>query len=168
MDKYADTLIVIDLQNGVCNGSESLFDLDNLLKRVNNRISLYRELEKPIIFVQHQDEELIPGDDLWKINTGIDFREQDYFISKTHANSFYKTNLKNLLDQLSIQSIEFSGAQTEYCIDATVKFSHGLGYKNFMVHRATSTLGNSFMSAAETIEFYEKLWNRRFLEFIES
>ena len=51
------------------------------------------------------------------------------FVRKTHANSFYKTNLKEILDQLSVNRIEFCGAQTEYCMDATIKFAHGLDTK---------------------------------------
>ncbi|QKE73951.1 cysteine hydrolase [Arthrobacter citreus] len=167
MNTCADVLIVIDLQNGVCNSGENLFELENLLFKVNKRISLYRKLNKPIVFVQHCDEELIPGEKLWAIHANLDVQEQDFFIQKIHANSFYKTNLNKLLDQLDIRSIEFCGAQTEYCMDATMKFAHGLGYENMMVHRATSTLNNQFMSAKETIDFYENIWNQRFLKFIE-
>ncbi|WP_146551064.1 cysteine hydrolase family protein [Rummeliibacillus sp. SL167] len=167
MKKFADVLIVIDLQNGVCTGVGNLYNLDDLLIKVNKRISLYRELDKPVIFVQHCDDELVPEEDPWNINSKIDFRKQDLFVRKTHANSFYKTNLKDLLDTLSIHSIEFCGAQTEYCMDATIKFSHGLGYKNYMVRKATSTLNNAYMSAKETIHFYENIWSHRFLEFIE-
>ena len=75
------------------------------------------------------------------------------FCKKTHANSFYNTNLKEILDQLSVHRIEFCGAQTEYCMDTTIKFAHGLGYENFMFQKATSTLNNPFMSAKETIDF---------------
>lgn len=167
METSADVLIVIDLQNGVCYSGDHLFDLENLLTKVNNRIALYRELHKPIIFVQHCDEDLVPEGELWAINAHLDVQEQDFFVRKTHANSFYKTNLKNLLDQLAVHRIEFCGAQTEYCMDSTIKFAHGLGYENFMMQKATSTLDNQFMSAKETIDFYENIWNRRFLEFIE-
>lgn len=48
MDTCADILIVIDLQNGVCYSEEHLFDLQNLLTKVNKRISSYRKLNKPI------------------------------------------------------------------------------------------------------------------------
>ncbi|MEG0438731.1 MAG: cysteine hydrolase family protein [Solibacillus sp.] len=168
MDTCADVLIVIDLQNGVCNsGGEYIFDLTNLLTKVNNRIALYRALHKPIIFVQHCDEELVPEEDLWAIHSDLDVQAHDFFVRKTHANSFYKTNLKDILDELAIQRIEFCGAQTEYCMDATIKFAHGLGYENSMVQKATSTLNNPFMSAKETIDFYESIWNKRFLKFIE-
>lgn len=51
--------------------------------------------------------------------------------------------------------------------DATIKFAHGLGYENFMVQKATSTLNNPFMSAKETINFYENIWNHRFLKLMK-
>lgn len=166
MEFCADVLIVIDLQNGVCFNKEHLFELEKLLIKVNERISLYRKLHKQIIFVQHCDEELVPGEEHWALNAKLDVQAQDFLINKVHANSFYKTNLKEILDQLNVHSIEFCGAQTEYCMDATIKFAHGLGYENFMVRDATSTLNNSFMSAEETINFYENMWSHRFLEFI--
>ena len=58
MDTCADILIVIDLQNGVCYSEEHLFDLQNLLTKVNKRISSYRKSNKPILFVQHCDNML--------------------------------------------------------------------------------------------------------------
>ena len=167
MGTCADVLIVIDLQNGVCYSKEHLFGLQELLSKVNERISLYRKLHKQIIFVQHCDEELVHGEELWAIHAKIDVKKQDFLIEKTHANSFYRTNLKEILDQSNVHSIEFCGAQTEYCMDATIKFAHGLGYRNFMVPNATSTLNNSFMSAKKTINFYENMWSHRYLEFIE-
>ncbi|RUS43931.1 cysteine hydrolase family protein [Cohnella sp. AR92] len=166
MGSCADVLIVIDLQNGVCHNNEHLFELEKLLTRVNERISLYRKSHKPIVFVQHCDEDLVPGEEAWAIHAKLDVQKQDLLVNKVHANSFYRTNLKEILDQMNIRSIEFCGAQTEYCMDATIKFAHGLGYQNHMVRNATSTLNNSIMSAEETIEFYEKMWSHRYLEFI--
>lgn len=90
MNTSADILIIIDLQNGVCYGETHLFDLRNLITKVNNRISLYRGLQKPIIFVQHCDEELVPEEKTWAIIDNLDVKEQDYFVRKTHANSFTK------------------------------------------------------------------------------
>lgn len=167
IETCADVLIVIDLQNGVCYSNEHLFGLQELISKVNERISLYRKLHKQIIFVQHCDEELVPGEEIWAIHDDIDVQEQDSLITKIHANSFYKTNLREILGQLNVRSIEFCGAQTEYCMDATIKFAHGLGYSNFMVRNATSTLNNPFMTAKETINFYENMWSHRYLEFLE-
>lgn len=72
MDTCADVLIVIDLQNGVCYSGEHLFDLQNLLTKVNKRISSYRKSNKPIIFVQHCDDDLVPE----KKNWGYSYRSR--------------------------------------------------------------------------------------------
>lgn len=70
-----------------------------------------------------------------------------------------------LLTELDCHSIELCGAQAEYCIDTTVKFAHGLGYQLMMCRGATTTYDNPFMKAKETIAFYEKIWDKRFLTF---
>lgn len=35
------------------------------------------------------------------------------FVQKTHADSFWQTNLQTLLSQMQIKSLEICGAQTE-------------------------------------------------------
>ena len=90
-----------------------------------------------------------------------------YFIEKTHANSFYQTELKQLLERLSISTIEICGAQTQYCVDTTVKFAHGLGYKVVMQSGATTTYDTEFMTASQTISFYESIWKDRFVTFFD-
>lgn len=82
MEIYADVLIVVDLQNGVCYDGNHLDDLNNLLNRVNRRIALYREIHKPIIFVQHCDETLVPGEEPWAIHADLDVQEQDFLCRK--------------------------------------------------------------------------------------
>lgn len=79
-----------------------------------------------------------------------------------HANAFYKTNLNHLLEENKASNLEICGAQTEYCVDTTIKMAHGLGYKLQMVKGLNTTFDNSFMSAKDTISFYENIWNHRF------
>ncbi|MGL4523267.1 MAG: cysteine hydrolase family protein [Bacilli bacterium] len=167
MQCQADVLIVIDLQNGVCFDSEHLHKLPELLVLVNSRIKTFREKQKPIIFVQHTDEELRGGEYLWALHDELDVHSDDLFVSKQHANSFYQTNLQEMLQQLNVNAIELCGAQTEYCMDSTIKYAHGLGYKLYMVEKGTSTLNNDYMTASQTIDFYEGIWRNRFLTFFE-
>ena len=62
----------------VCYSGEHLFDLQNLLTKVNQRISSYRKLNKPILFVQHCDDDLVPEKENWAIHTDLDVQEQDF------------------------------------------------------------------------------------------
>lgn len=73
---------------------------------------------------------------------------------------------KKILNQQQVDQLEICGAQTEYCIDATIKMAHGLGYQVVMKHGAASTFDNSFMTAPETNTFFERIWRDRFLKFI--
>lgn len=156
-------LIVIDLQNGVCYGEQQLFHLDEMIVRVNQRIETYRNQRAPIIFVQHEDSDLVKDSVDWQLHPGLQTKTTDLFIDKTHANSFYQTNLQQILQSKGVAELEIWGAQTQYCVDSTVKFAHGLGYPIFMETGGSTTVNNEFMNAEETIAFYERIWNHRFI-----
>ncbi|MEX1549820.1 cysteine hydrolase family protein [Enterococcus sp. C50] len=164
--QLCDALVVIDLQNGVCHDKTEIFGLELLTKQVNERILLYKEQQKQIIFIQHSDKELISGTTAWKIIPEIIQPNEARYVEKTHADPFFETALQNMLMELNIQTLEICGAQTEYCIDTSIKVAHHLGYQVRMLHSLTTTYDNAFMSAQDTIAFYEKIWDQRFVEFM--
>lgn len=160
-----DILIVIDVQNGVCAG---IYQREALITLINQRIAAYRVAQKPILFIQHHDLEIEKGSESWELVPELDARASDFYLDKTHANGFYHTDLQKLLTGLSVKKIEFCGGQTEFCVNSTLVFAHGLGYKNVMKRKASSTFDNKWMTAENTIDFYENhLWNHRFLEWID-
>lgn len=161
----ADCLIIIDLQRGLHTDEAPLYRLDNVLRITNERIADYRQQKRPIIFVQHEDQELVPTSEAWKLMEQINNRGSDYYIAKTHANSFYQTILTKLLTDLKVREIEFCGAQTEYCVDTTIRVAHGLGYKLSMAQGSTTTLDGTELSAEQIIRHHEAIWNQRFLTF---
>lgn len=166
MAKTSDVLLVIDLQKGVCHDSSTSSTIDrleSLTTLVNKRTQHFEQLGKPVIFIQHEDEQLIPETEEWELLPELIVPDCSYFVRKTHANAFFKTNLNKLLEGVGCRSIELCGAQTEYCVDATVKFAHGLGYHLSMSRGATTTYNNLFMTAQSTVTFYEKIWEQRFL-----
>lgn len=167
MEELSDALLIIDLQKGVCFEDKRIDHFAELVTLINQRIQLYREQSKPIIFIQHCDDELIPQSSAWEIIEELDRKKLDTIIQKTHANSFYHTDLQKVLQQHHITSLEICGAQTQYCIDTTIKFAHGLGYRLTMLKNASTTYDNDFLSAADTIAFYENIWDKRFLNLIQ-
>lgn len=70
------------------------------------------------------------------------------------------------LRKLNINNLEICGAQTEYCVDTTIRMAHGLGYKLFMKKGLTTTLNSDLLEAKTIIEHHENLWNNRFLTFL--
>ncbi|OTN75330.1 hypothetical protein A5886_000400 [Enterococcus sp. 8G7_MSG3316] len=158
-----DVFVVIDLQNGVCNENGTTIDhLDRLLDFVNQRIDRYRAAARPIIFVQHEDEELVYGTTAWQLHPQLHHEPTDIYTRKTHANSFFQTDFAEILHDLGVKRIEFAGAQTEYCMDGTIKFAHGLGFENTVYTQATSTYPSNGLTASAIIEWYEGIWQNRY------
>lgn len=62
--KTSDVLIVIDMQKGVCDG---IYRRNEFIEQINQRILIYRKEKKPIIFIQHHDDELIKESEGWQL-----------------------------------------------------------------------------------------------------
>ncbi|WP_242363016.1 cysteine hydrolase family protein [Limosilactobacillus antri] len=160
-------LLVIDMQNGVCKqAGREPWQLPELVQLINQRINHYHAQGWPVIFIQHQNVNLIKKTGSWQLVPELKRWEGDLYVDKTHPNVFYHTSLQELLSQRQVDELEICGAQTEYCVDATVKMAHGLGYRVLMVHGASSTFDNEFMDAEKTVRYFEWLWGKNFLEFI--
>ena len=154
-------LIIIDLQNGVCKSDQVIFNYENLISKINRRIDYYRSQNLPIIFIQHEDNFLQKNSTAWQLVSDLHYKKNDILLSKKHPNSFYQTNLEKILENLGINNLEICGAQTEYCVDATIKMAHG------MQHNTSSTFDNKHMTAEDTINFFENIWNNRFLTLFD-
>ncbi|WP_414045350.1 isochorismatase family protein [Macrococcus equi] len=163
----ADALMIIDMQNGVCFENGKIYDYDGLVKRINYAIEIYHKENKPIIFVQHEDKDLVQGTEAFDVVKDIASELGTHTVYKTHGNAFYHTNLQQVLDELGVESLEICGAETPFCVDSTVKFAHGLGYKIYMKRNMTSTNYNDLMTPEESVKFYEMIWDKRFVEFID-
>lgn len=161
MPELADALVVVDMQRGL----QYSYNFDGLIHSINDRIFNYRQDNLPIIFIQHNDQDLVRGSEAWNLSGKLDKQKEDIVVEKTHPNAFYQTNLNKVLMQKGIRSIELCGAQTEYCCNATIVMAHGLGYKIIMGHDMTTTFDNDYMIAEDTISFFENIWDQRFVTF---
>lgn len=162
MSELADALIVIDMQEAL----QYSYNFDQLTKNINDRINIYHQKQLPIIFIQHNDQDLIRGSDLWKLTSKLDKQENDLVIEKFYPNAFYKTDLNKILQKKNIEEIEVCGVQTEYCCNTTIIVAHSLGYQVVMKHDLTTTFDNDYMTAENTISFFEHIWEKHFLTFI--
>ena len=109
---------------------------------------------------------LTRGTIAWQLLSELDVREEDLYVNKTQLNAFYQTDLQSLLIQRQGDELEICGAQTEYCVDTTIKMAHGLGYRLEMVPGASSTVDNKFLTVRQTIQYFEEIWGQNFLKFI--
>lgn len=161
MPELADGLIIVDMQKAL----QYCYNFNNLIHSINDRIAEYRQANLPIIYIQHNDQDITRGSEMWSLSGKLDKQTEDIVVEKTHANAFYQTNLNKILMSHGIRTIELCGGQTEYSCNATIIMAHGLGYKILMEHDMTTTFDNDYMIAEDTLSFFEHIWDNRFVTF---
>jgi nicotinamidase-related amidase len=118
-------LLVIDVQNGVV---ANAWDRDGVLDRLATLIDRARMNDVPVVYVQHEDEELVPGTEPWQIHERIAPRDGEPVVAKRYGDAFVETILPETLARLNAGHLIVAGAQTDACIRSTVHRAMGLGY----------------------------------------
>ena len=142
-------LLVIDVQKDVVvNALNTLEVVSNIELLVSNaRIS-----SVPVIWVQHSDDYLEKGSIGWEIVDELKPLLNEVRIYKTHSSSFVETDLKAQLDSLGTKTLIITGAQTNYCVNATSNAGVELGYQVTLVSDAHTTEDSETKKASELIE----------------
>jgi len=109
-------LVVIDVQNEVV---ANAWDRDGVVVRIASLIDRARAARVPVVFVQHEDEELRPGTWGWRFVDAVAPRADDIVVAKEYPDSFAGTVLAETLERLGVGHLVLAGAQTDACIRVT-------------------------------------------------
>ncbi len=135
-------LIIIDIQEAFfLDGQQNLWNSEAIIKNINASITWARRNEVPVIFIQHTDADDVDfalGQPGWELYHGLLRQAEDQVI--------------------------FAGAQTEFCLDTTIRsaFSHGY-HHNILIEDAHSTLDSNVLAAPQIIQHHESIWHNRFV-----
>ncbi|MGW1288785.1 cysteine hydrolase family protein [Streptomyces sp. NPDC002586] len=130
-------LLVIDVQNGVMvPGSPNL---DEVIANINTLIGKARTADVPVIWVQHQDEELVPGTEAWEYVPELKRLDTEPLIAKTYRDSFEATDLESVLADRGVGRLVVTGAQTDFCVRSTLHGALVRGYDATLVADAHTT-----------------------------
>lgn len=142
-------LLVIDVQNDVvANAAKTSEVIDN----INSLISRARTSNVPVIWVQHSDEYLVKGSAGWEIVDDLKPLPDEFQIYKTESSSFASTDLHAHLVSLGAKILVVTGAQTDYCVNATSNAGVELGYQVTLVSDAHTTEDSDSGKAIDLIE----------------
>jgi len=151
-------LLIIDVQRALCAGEYECFDIKRVIDTINGLSAKARKANIPVILIQHEEE----GDLLqfnsegWQLAEGLETSDQDLRVRKTTGDSFYQTNLGALLQKRDVDRLIICGLQTDYCVNATVRQAHTLGYDVVLAADAHSTVDNGNMAAEDIIAEHNK------------
>lgn len=141
MNVARTALLVIDLQVGVLEGC---FDATGVVARTAVLIERARSAGVPVIWVQHEDEELLHGSPAWQLAPQLLPAADEAVIIKTYRDAFADTPLHAALNSLGVTRLVVAGAQSDYCIRATTQRAISEQYSLTLVSDAHTTTGASF------------------------
>ena len=149
-------LLVIDVQQGLCEGEHAAFDSQQVIARINTVAAKARDAGAVVVFIQHESESgfMEPGSHAWQFADGLHLEPTDVRIRKTTPDSFNRTALQDVLKQHRVTDLVVCGMQTEFCVDTTTRRALALGYPVVLVEDAHTTEDNAHLSAAQVIQHH--------------
>jgi len=129
-------LLVIDVQNGVVNGS---LQRDEVVSNISTLVDKARAEDVPVIWVQHTSDELPQGSDQWQYVSELQRSDSEPLVHKRYGDSFEETDLESQLASRGIGRLIVTGAQTDACIRSTLHGAFTRGYDTLLVGDAHTT-----------------------------
>ena len=146
-------VLVIDVQQGLCQGEDAAFDCAGTILRINQVTRKARHARTLVIFVQHESTfgYLEHGTPDWQLANGLEVQTVDITVGKTTPDAFLRTGLEELLRSKGIQTLVICGMHSEYCVDTTTRRALALGYPVVLVSDGHTSAGNAVISPAQVI-----------------
>lgn len=123
----ATVLLVVDVQQALVDALPAA-RREELLSTLACLIARARVAGTPVVYVRHEDEELVAGTPPWEIAGAIAPHAGDPSVTKRFRDAFRETDLRQVLDGFAADHLVVCGMQTEFCIDATIREAERRGY----------------------------------------
>lgn len=151
-------LLVIDVQQGMCEGEHEAFQAQAVIARINAVAAKARAAGALVVFIQHESDGglMAPGSRGWQFAEGLHIEPADLQVRKTTPDSFNGTGLEDLLRQHGVTDLVICGMQTEFCVDTTTRRALALGYPAVLVADGHTTEDNAHLSAARIIAHHNE------------
>ena len=136
-------LILIDVQQGFDDPYWGKRNNPNAEKNIARLLSKWRELNSPVIHVQHCSIE--PNSPLRPDLPGCEFKpeampwEKEVIFTKKVNSAFIGTDLEKYLHKQKIKSLVIAGFTTDHCVSTTTRMAGNLGFDVRLVSDATAT-----------------------------
>ncbi len=146
-------LLVIDVQQGLIDGFEQ--DWEAVLPVIVEQVQCAHDGGAPIVFVQHcgagGGHPLRPDLPGFALHGELEVWPEDLRVRKTWSDAFVETDLDAKLHRAGARRLVVTGAQTEFCVDATVRRAASLGYDVDLVSDGHTTSSNGLLEREQII-----------------
>jgi nicotinamidase-related amidase len=135
-DRPNTAVVVVDVQNGVVEGAHRR---DEVIANINDLVGRARAAAVPVVWVQHQSEELPEGSDRWQYVPELQMGDGEPVVHKRYGDSFEDTTLEQELAARGVGRLIVAGAQTDACVRSTLHGAFTRGYDATLVGDAHTT-----------------------------
>jgi nicotinamidase-related amidase len=145
MNVKKTALLVIDVQNDYFPaGKMALFAPEHALENIQHLEKVFHQAQAPIIYIQHiaaspEAPFFVAGTHGVKLHADLAINSASIIVEKQFPNSFFQTDLKEILDQLGVEQVIITGMMTHMCVDATSRAAAEYGYQPIVIADATAT-----------------------------
>ena len=129
-------LVVVDVQNDVM---AAAVDREAVVGTIAGLVASARTQHVPVVWVQHDDEDMPKGEDGWQIVPELHPDPAEARVEKEYGDAFEAIDLEAVLAKLQVGSLVVVGAQTDACIRSTLHGALVRGYDTFLVGDAHTT-----------------------------
>lgn len=145
MDMKKSALIIIDIQNVYF--EKGRYYLPYAKIAVKNEVKIltsWREENRTVIHVKHQFKILVDAKRLNEIHHKVAPLTNEIVIEKKYPNSFLKTDLLKILQEINISNVVIIGMMSNMCVDTTVRACQSYGIKVTVAQDACAALPIKF------------------------
>lgn len=140
-DRNKRALLVIDVQNGVV---DYAWKRNEIVARIADLVTRARVAGIDVIWVQHSEPEMPIGGEYWQIVPELKPLPNEKIIHKLFRSSFEETELEDVLQELNVDHLLISGAQTNYCVRNTIHAGFERGLDITLIEDAHTTMDESW------------------------
>jgi nicotinamidase-related amidase len=142
-------LVVIDVQNGVVTDA---WKRDDVVANISGLVERARAEQVPVVWVQHNDDELVRGSDEWQLVPELSRAESEPLVEKSYGDSFEGTDLESVLGGLGVGRLVVVGAETDACVRSTIHGAFARGYDTTLVSDAHTAGDKTAWGAPEVAQ----------------
>ena len=130
-------LLIIDTQNAFM-PMMSKEDQERAVQMMNYVLTMFRQLNLPIIRIYHSSAEygVTPDVPEFEYPESIQIKQEDLRVIKTYPSAFVRTNLDSLLKAREINTLFLCGLSSVGCVLATYMDAFSYDYQAFMIKDA--------------------------------
>ncbi len=130
-------LLILDMQKGCREATSCKPIFDKAVQSINGISQTFRKENLPVVVIQHIEMGALKADGFDNVEDLL-VAESDYRIEKNFYNSFWKTDLEDILKKEEVDTVIVSGFAAEFCVAATCNGALERGFNAYLLQGAVA------------------------------